>query len=96
MSAQLKDKDLKAFLQGFSSLSQIRSDGPQIMVKGDGVYVFDDQGHRYLEANSGLWNAVLGFSDEVVLDAAQAQFDHISAYHPFFGRNSEPGIEFAG
>jgi adenosylmethionine-8-amino-7-oxononanoate aminotransferase len=96
MSAQLKDKDLKAFLHGFSSLSQIRSDGPQVMVKGEGVYVFDDQGHRYLEANSGLWNAVLGFNDEVVLDAARAQFDQISAYHTFFGRNSEPGIELAG
>ena len=95
MSAQLKDKDLKAFLHGFSSLNAIRRDGPQLMVKGEGVYVFDETGARYLEANSGLWNAVLGFSDEVVLDAARAQFDHISAYHTFFGRNSEPGIELA-
>ena len=95
MSAQLKDKDLHAFLHGFSSLSQIREHGPQVMVRGEGVYVFDADGRRYLEANSGLWNAVLGFSDEVVLEAARNQFEEISAYHTFFGRNSVAGIELA-
>ena len=95
MSAQLKDKDLHAFLHGFSSLSQIREHGPQVMVRGKGVYVFDADGRRYLEANSGLWNAVLGFSDEVVLAAARNQFEEISAYHTFFGRNSVAGIELA-
>ena len=95
MSAQLKDKDLHAFLHGFSSLSQIREHGPQVMVRGEGVYVFDADGRRYLEANSGLWNAVLGFSDEVVLAAARNQFEEISAYHTFFGRNSVAGIELA-
>ena len=95
MNKQLNEKYLRSFLHGFSSLSNIRQNGPQIITKGEGIYVFDDSGQRYLEANSGLWNAVLGFSDSTAIDAALSQFEAISSYHTFFGRNSVPAIELA-
>ena len=35
--------------------------GPFVVGHGDGVYVVDENGNRYLETVSGLWCAALGF-----------------------------------
>jgi adenosylmethionine-8-amino-7-oxononanoate aminotransferase len=95
MNISLAKKYKRSFLHGFSSLNGIKTDGPQLIQRGEGIYVFDAEGRRYLEANSGLWNAVLGFNDRDVIDAAIRQFEEISPYHTFFGRSSEPAIELA-
>jgi 4-aminobutyrate--pyruvate transaminase len=92
---EMHRKDVNSYLHGFSSLSELKEHGPHVIVKGEGIYIVDQAGNRYLEGNSGLWNAVLGFDDEQVLEAAKSQFDAISAYHTFFGRNSVPCIELA-
>ena len=36
-----------------------------MLARGDGVYVIDEHGQRYLEGMAGLWCANLGFSDRV-------------------------------
>ena len=95
MDSNLFKKYERSFLHGFSSLTGVQADGPQLIQRGEGIYVFDSEGSRYLEANSGLWNAVLGFSDRDVIDAAIRQYEAISPYHTFFGRSSEPAIELA-
>ena len=37
--------------------------------RGDGIYVYDEDGKCYLEGLSGLWCASLGYANEELIDA---------------------------
>ena len=84
-----------AFLHPFSHIPTLEEEGPVIIDRGEGVYIFDDNGRQYLEGNSGLWNAVLGFGNEKLIAAAQRAYAKLPAYHAFFGRVSQSAIDLA-
>ncbi len=88
-------RDLKSVLHGFTHLGTLRENGPVVMSCGKGIYVEDAHGKRYLEANSGLWNMVLGFNHPGLVEAACEQYRKFPAYHAFFGRISEPAVELS-
>ncbi|MEM7168632.1 MAG: aminotransferase [Pseudomonadota bacterium] len=88
-------RDLQSMLHGFSHLGTLQEKGPVVMTRGDGVYVEDVHGKRYLEGNSGLWNMVLGFDHPALIEAACDQIRKFPAYHTFFGRVSEPSVALA-
>lgn len=85
-------RDLNSVLHGFSHLGTLEDSGPVVMSHGQGIYVEDTNGKCYLEANSGLWNMVLGFDHPELVEAACAQYRRFPAYHAFFGRISEPAV----
>ena len=95
LSQALAPDPAAAFLHPFSDLGSLRLDGASIISRGDGVYVQDTDGNRYLEGNSGLWNAVLGFSNDRVVEALTAQYRRLPAYHAFFGRVPETSARLA-
>ena len=41
--------------------------------RGDGIYVYDEDGKCYLEGLSGLWCASLGYGNEELIDAITQQ-----------------------
>jgi len=88
-------RDLNAMLHGFSNLDTLRANGPVVMARGEGIYVEDAHGKRYLEGNSGLWNMVVGFDHPGLIEAACEQIRQFPAYHSFFGRVSEPSVALA-
>lgn len=88
-------RDLGAMLHGFSHLGTLGEQGPTVVARGEGIYVHDIHGRRYLEGNSGLWNTVAGFDHAGLIEAACAQYRKFPAYHAFFGRVSEPAVALA-
>lgn len=90
-----EDRSLASCLHGFSHLGTLQDDGPLIVERGEGIYVYDIHGKRYIEGNSGLWNVVAGFDNKALIEAAYEQLCRFPAYHTFFGRNSEPAILLA-
>ena len=54
-----------------------------------------EQIKKYIEGNSGLWNAAFGFNNDQLHNAALNQFKALPSYHTFFGRNTKPSIELA-
>jgi adenosylmethionine-8-amino-7-oxononanoate aminotransferase len=66
-----------------------------VISHGEGVYVYDTHGRRYLEGNSGLWNVFAGFDHRGLIEAACEQIRKFPAYHSFFGRISEPSVALA-
>lgn len=68
---------------------------PMIMERGEGVYVFDKSGNRYIEGMSGLWSAALGFNEKRLLDAAHLQMQKLPYYHNFTHRSHGPAIDLA-
>jgi len=66
-----------------------------ILDRGEGVYVYDKQGKRYIEGLAGLWCTSLGYSNQELIDAASAQMGQIGYTHTFGGKAHEVGIELA-
>ena len=79
-------------LYGFTDLPSVRDRGTVVLIHGEGPYVFDTNGKRYLDANSGLWNMVAGFDHKGLAEAAKAQYDRFPGYHAFFGRMSDQTV----
>lgn len=79
-------------LYGFTDLPSVHERGAVVLTHGEGPYVVDVQGRRYLDANSGLWNMVAGFDHKGLADAAKAQYDRFPGYHAFFGRMSDQTV----
>ena len=79
-------------LYGFTDLPSVHQRGAVIITHGEGPYVVDVNGRRYLDANSGLWNMVAGFDHKGLADAAKTQYDKFPGYHAFFGRMSDQTV----
>ncbi len=77
---------------GFTDLPSVRDRGTVVLTHGEGPYVFDTHGRRYLDSNSGLWNMVAGFDHPVLAAAAKAQYDRFPGYHALFGRMSDQTV----
>lgn len=88
-------RDLQSMLHGFSDLGTLQEHGPVVMARGEGIYVEDSNGNRYIEGNSGLWNVVAGFNHPRLINAAIEQIRKFPAYHAFFGRVTEPAVALA-
>ncbi|MBL4581673.1 MAG: aminotransferase class III-fold pyridoxal phosphate-dependent enzyme [Gammaproteobacteria bacterium] len=65
------------------------------IVRGKGVYVFDDAGNQYLEGLSGLWCAALGYGNEELIAAINSQLNTLSYSHLFGGRTHPVVMELA-
>ncbi len=58
-----------------------------VAVRGDGVYLFDRDGKRYLDASGGAAVSCLGHSDKAVVKAIQEQLDKLPFAHTSFFTN---------
>jgi len=47
------------------------------MVRGEGVYLFDETGKRYIDSAAGTFNLSLGYSNQEVIQAAFSQANHL-------------------
>lgn len=63
--------------------------------RGEGVYVYDSQGRRYLEGLAGLWCTALGYGNQELIDAAAEQMGKLAYYHAFGGKTHPSIMELA-
>ena len=79
-------RDLTYHLHPSTNLRSVQTEGPLVITRGEGVYVYDDEGRRYLDGLAGLWCASLGFSERRLADAAHRQMTELPFYHSFAGK----------
>lgn len=91
----LADKDRQYHLHPYTNARLHEQVGPLLIERGEGVYVYDEQGKQYLEAMSGLWSAALGFSNQRLIAAAEQQLRTLPFYHVFGHKAHRPSIELA-
>ena len=92
-SAQARDIAYQVHPQ--TNLKLHQTEGPLVVEKGDGAYVYDDSGNRYLEGMAGLWCASLGFSERRLAEVAYEQMKALPYYHIFNGRAHPTSIDLA-
>lgn len=91
----LAGRDIASLVHPYTNLDRHRTTGPFIAAEGEGVFIRDDSGKRYLEGMAGLWSASLGFSEPRLAAAAAKQMATLPFYHSFNHRSHQPMIELA-
>lgn len=66
---------------------------PVVMEHGEGVYLYDTEGKKYLDFGAGIAVNALGYSDEEFKDALKAQIDKMTHVSNYF--YSEPLLDAA-
>jgi adenosylmethionine-8-amino-7-oxononanoate aminotransferase len=86
--------DLAHVWHPFTQHATWPGDEPLVIAAGDGVYLTDTDGRRYLDGVSSLWATVHGHREPAIDAAVRAQLDRL-AHTTFLGLTHEPGIELA-
>ncbi|AGT08280.1 aspartate aminotransferase family protein [Paracoccus aminophilus] len=87
--------DIAHHLHPYTNAIRHESVGPIVMERGEGIYVYDDQGNRYIEGLAGLWSVGVGFGEKRLVEAARKQLDALPFYHTFAHKSNGPAIELA-
>ena len=91
----LEDLDRESVFHPFTALAQHLETGPRIMVRGDGVTLYDNHGRAYIDALAGLWCVNVGYGRKEIADAIHAQALKLPYYHSFASMGTEPAIHVA-
>jgi adenosylmethionine-8-amino-7-oxononanoate aminotransferase len=85
---------MSSFWHPFAEMSKVKLD-PFIVDRGEGIYVFDESGRRYLDAASSLWYMNVGYGRDEIIDAMDAQARKLPAFHTFIDYATRPPLELA-
>ena len=66
-------RDIAYHFHSYTDAMAHAENGPQIIEHGEGVFVFDNHGKRYVEAMAGLWSVAVGFGEDRLVNAATEQ-----------------------
>jgi 4-aminobutyrate--pyruvate transaminase len=91
----LARRDIENVLHPVTNLALHAEQGPLVMTRGEGCYIYDERGNRYLEGLAGLWCTSLGYGEEELVKAAEAQMRKLAFCQLFAHRSHEPGILLA-
>jgi 4-aminobutyrate--pyruvate transaminase len=87
--------DIASLIHPFTNLTALGQTGPNILARGKGVFVYDNDGKEYLEAMSSLWCVSLGWGEEELVEAATQQMRKLAFVHIFAGKSHDPAIALA-
>jgi 4-aminobutyrate--pyruvate transaminase len=88
-------RDIAYVMHPYTNLERHKTVGPQVMAKGKGIWVYDEEGKGYIEAMAGLWCTSLGFAEERLVEAAAKQMRDLPFYHVFAAKSHDPAINLA-
>jgi putrescine aminotransferase len=92
-SAELKQRD-NQFIHPWDDIVKLGGNQRTLLNKGEGVYVYDSEGNRLLDAPAGMWCVNIGHGRE---EMAQAVYDQIMAltYVSPWSMTTGPAAQFA-
>jgi 4-aminobutyrate--pyruvate transaminase len=88
-------RDIAYHFHSYTNAALHAETGPVIIEEGEGIYVKDNHGKRYIEGMAGLWSVAVGFGEERLIEAAAAQMRKLPYYHNFTHRAHPGAIDLA-
>ncbi|MBK3918966.1 aminotransferase class III-fold pyridoxal phosphate-dependent enzyme [Pseudomonas stutzeri] len=82
-------------LPPFTDYKALNAKGTRIITRGEGVYLWDSEGHKILDAMAGLWCVNLGYGREELVEAATRQMRELPYYNLFFQTAHPPAVALA-
>lgn len=91
-TSQLQEADAAHHLHPFSDHEVLNAEKSRIIVRGDGVFLWDSDGNRFLDGMAGLWCVNVGHGRTEIADAVHAQMQELSYYNTFFKTTHPPAV----
>ena len=88
-------KDRDHFLHPWTHFDSFKKDGSLVMGRGEGAYVYDLAGKRYLDGIGGLWCVNVGYGREEIVAAIAEQARRLAFFSPFVDTTNVPAAELA-
>jgi putrescine---pyruvate transaminase len=95
ITQELQALDSAHYIHPFTDTAALAKKGARIITRGEGVYVWDSEGNKILDAMSGLWCVNVGYGRRELADAAYKQLNELPFYNSFFQTTTEPSIRLA-
>ncbi|WP_066635121.1 adenosylmethionine--8-amino-7-oxononanoate transaminase [Desulfolucanica intricata] len=91
---QLEMWDKEYVWHPFTQMQEYRKEKPLIIERGEGSYLYDVEGNKYLDGISSLWVTVHGHAKKELNEAIKAQVDLVS-HSTLLGLANPPSIQLA-
>jgi 4-aminobutyrate--pyruvate transaminase len=91
----IQARDIASVVHPQTNLAQHLEQGPMVIERGRGCYIYDDNGTEFLDAAAGLWCASLGYASERLAKVAYEQMRKLGYYHLYRGTTNEAGVDLA-
>ena len=91
----VRANDQNHFLHPYTHFDTFKKDGSAVMVKSEGVYVWDSNGNRYLDGIGGLWCVNIGHGRAEIADAIADQARQMGYYTAFGATTNVPASNLA-
>ena len=94
MMTQLQQKDLRYIWHPCAQMKDYEQFPPKVIVRGEGVWLYDEQGQRYLDAVSSWWVNLFGHANQRLSQVLAQQAQTLE--HTIFANFTHlPAIEVA-
>lgn len=94
-SNSLAARDISSVVHPYTNLKKHLEVGPTIIERGEGIYLYDDNGKKYLDGAAGQWCASLGYGDERIAKVAYEAMVNLPYAHLFRGQSNKAAIELS-
>jgi len=94
-TAEWQAADAAHFLHPFTDFKALAAKGSRVITRAENIYLWDTEGHKILDAMSGLWCVNVGYGAHELIDAATEQLKQLPFYNSFFQTATPPAIELA-
>jgi putrescine aminotransferase len=91
-TAEYRALDAAHHLHPFSDMGALNRAGSRVIVKAEGVYLWDSDGNRIIDGMAGLWCVNVGYGRKELADAAYRQLRELPYYNTFFKTTHPPVI----
>jgi 4-aminobutyrate--pyruvate transaminase len=88
-------RDVESLVHPYTNYAALDANGPLVLARGKGVYVWDVTGRPYIEGMAGLWSTALGYGNEEMAETAREQISTLSYAHLFAGKSHDTAIALA-
>lgn len=88
-------KDRRHVLHPFQHFASFDAEGSLVMTRGEGCYLYDENGKRYFDAVGGLWCTNIGLGRDEMADAIAAQVRELAYCNPFVDMTNAPAARLA-
>ena len=94
-TAHIQQLDSAHYLHPFTDTQALAERGARVITKGEGIYIWDSEGQKILDAMSGLWCVNIGYGRQELAQAAYLQMMELPYYNSFFNTTNVPAVKLA-
>lgn len=94
-AAAIRQLDAAHYLHPFTDHNDLAGKGARIIVRGEGIYLWDSDNNKILDGMSGLWCVNVGYGRTSISQAVYRQMETLPFYNSFFNTTNVPAVRLA-